>query len=382
MSSPSLLFIAGDPSGDEHAAPIVGALHDELPQASLWGIGGPAMERRGFSPLMPFAPFNRMGFVEVAAHLVFFLKARKRLIDLMEKQRPDVLVCVDYPGFNMPMMKAAHRLGVPVVWYIAPMVWAWKRRRAEILGEFASHIAVIFPFEVDCFSPYPAPVTFVGNPTVEAMDREGAFVNERKVHPGADSFRLAIVPGSRRQEIEHLLPRMVAAFLLLRQRFPGLRATVSRYGSLAPELYRRIIGSAPVEFFDGPLRELLARAHGAMVTSGTATLEAALLGVPHLIAYHTSPVTYAIAKRLVRIPRIGLPNIVAGAGIVPECIQGQATGEDLARTFERFIVSAELYNETVGRLIALRQRLGEKKPSDEVSGIIKKIVLEKSNSIC
>ena len=371
------MFIAGDPSGDQHTASIIQQLRSEMPEASLWGIGGPAMENSGFAPVMPFAPFNRMGFVEVALHIGFFLSAKKKLIDLMVKKRPDALVCVDYPGFNIPMMKAAHRAGIPVVWYIAPMVWAWNRRRAEILGTFASHIAVIFPFEVPCFSPYGSPVTFVGNPLVEAMHREGAFAHARKIHPGNNSFRVAIVPGSRRQEIEHLLPRMLKAFSILKQRHPGLRATVSRCSTVPVLMFRRIIGDAPVEVFDGPLREMLVRADCALVTSGTATLEAALMGVPLVVAYHTSFITYAIARHLVTIPLIGLPNIIAGEQIVPECIQRQADGANLAVIMERFIESPELYNDTVNNCILLREQLGSKKTSLEVSGIIEEILERK-----
>jgi lipid-A-disaccharide synthase len=368
------MFIAGDPSGDQHTAPILRQLRAMVPDASLWGIGGPAMEQAGFEPIMPFAPFNRMGFAEVAAHIGFFLRARRTLIDIMDKRRPGALVCVDYPGFNVPMMKAANKLGIPVVWYIAPMVWAWKRKRAGILGACAAHIGVIFPFEVPYFSPYRSPVTFVGNPTVEAMQHEGAFAKDRKTHPGTGSFRVAIVPGSRRQEIEHMLPRMLEAFSILKKRFPGMRALVSRYNTLPVELYNKIIGATPAELFEGSLREMLGRADCALVTSGTATLETALLGVPQIIAYHTSFVTYAVARRLLRIPNIGLPNIIAGETIVPECIQKQSEGPRLAAALQPFIESPELYNATVSSLIALRRKLGEKKPSLEMSSIIKAIV--------
>jgi lipid-A-disaccharide synthase len=365
------MFIAGDPSGDAHAAPVLERLRRAMPDASLWGIGGPAMEKYGFAPVMPFAPFNRMGFAEVAAHIAFFLSARRKLIDIMKQRRPDVLVCVDYPGFNIPLMKTAHKLGIPVVWYIAPMVWAWKRKRAAVLGAHASHIAVIFPFEVPFFSPYRSPVTFVGNPTVEAMLREGAFAKERPVHPGNGNFRIAIVPGSRRQEIEHLLPRMLGAVMLLKQRLPGLAATVSACGSLPVSLYKKITNGASVEVFEGPLRKLLGRSDLALVTSGTATLETALLGIPFVIAYHTSFITHAIARRLISIPYIGLPNIIAQKHVVPECIQGKAEAEHLAAAASRFIESPELYDTTVRALFALREMLGGKKPSEEVCTIIK-----------
>lgn len=373
------MFIAGDPSGDQHAATVVRELRACLPQASLWGIGGPAMEREGFTPVQPFAPFNRMGFLEVAVHIGFFLSAKRRLIAAMARRKPGVLVCVDYSGFNIPMMKAARKLGIPTVWYIAPMVWAWKRSRAAVLGEYASHIAVIFPFETPYFSPFRSPVSFVGNPTVEAMEREGLFARPRKKHPGSSNgFRLAIVPGSRRQEIEHLLPSMIEAFSILLHRFPGIQATVSRYGALPAGLYTKLIGGAPVDVFDGPLREMLKYADCALVTSGTATLETALLGVPEVIAYRTSLVTYAIAKRLIRVPYIGLPNIVAGEIVAPECIQQGSGAENLALTVGRFIESPKRHEIVVSKLTALRERLGAKKPSVEVSAIIRG-VLNKAN---
>ncbi|MBN1130506.1 MAG: lipid-A-disaccharide synthase [Chitinispirillaceae bacterium] len=374
---PSLFFIAGDPSGDLHAAAVVSQLRLELTGSRVWGIGGPAMVRAGFEPVMPFAPFNRMGFLEVALHIGFFLRAQRRCIRLVEAHKPSVMVCVDYSGFNIPLMRAAAARGVPVVWYIAPMVWAWKKKRAAVLGRHAAHIAVIFPFEVSCFSPFRAPVSFVGNPTVEAMAAAGLFLRPEKVHPGNNGFHLALVPGSRRQEIEHQLPRMLEACAILRQRFPRVRASVSRYGALPESFYQRYIGGAPVALVEGPLSGLLNRADCALVTSGTATLETALLGVPHIVTYHTSAVTYELAKRLIRVKHIGLPNIIAGETIVPECIQDQAEGANLALTLERFIESPKLYNSTVNKLLALRTRLGEKKPSEEVCRIITNLLVSR-----
>ncbi len=365
----SLMFIAGDPSGDEHTGAVIRRLRNEMPGADLWGIGGSAMEHEGFRPVMPFAPFNCMGFLEVAKHLRFFLQAKRRLIGMMQETRPNALVCVDYSGFNIPMMKAAAKLGIPVVWYIAPMVWAWKRKKAAVLGAYASHIAVIFPFEVPWFEPFRAPVSFVGNPTVEELESRGAFAAAPRKHPGNGPFRLAIVPGSRRQEIEHL-PVLIKAFALLRKRFPQVRAVVSRYHTIPEKLYRSCIGDTTVELFEGPLADLLGRSDCAIVTSGTATLETALLGIPHVITYRTSPLTYAIAKRLVKIPHIGLPNIIAGGEIVPECIQGEATAAGIANRLGRFIESPELFNDTVDRLVALRESLGAKKPSMELCRIL------------
>jgi lipid-A-disaccharide synthase len=232
---------------------------------------------------------------------------------------------------------------------------------------------VIFPFEVSWFSPYQAPVAFVGNPTVEEMARADLFSGPNKGHPGQKGFHIAIVPGSRRQEIEHMLPRMLDAFKVLQKRFSFLRATVSRYAALPEGLYRRYLSDESIPLVSGPLREILRHADCAMVTSGTATLETALLGIPHIVVYHTSAITYAVAKRLIAIPHIGLPNIIAGEEIIPECVQQRAEGAHCALTMERFIESPRLYETTMNRLIALRELLGEKKPSEELCKIIKKV---------
>jgi lipid-A-disaccharide synthase len=172
-----------------------------------------------------------------------------------------------------------------------------------------------------------------------------------------------------------MLPRMLEAFAILKKRFPGLRATVSRYKGLGEDFYKRLCGqNVPVEIFSGPLREMLARTDCALVASGTATLETALLGVPLIVTYHASYVTHAIFKHFIQIPFIGLPNIIAGESLVPECIQEQAEPANLALTLERFIQSPKLYNATAARLAALRTKLGEKRPSHEVGEIIRKLV--------
>ena len=196
MNSPSIMFVAGDPSGDKHASFVVKRLKDEVPESDIWGIGGPGMQSAGLRTLMPFEPFNRMGFIEVALHISFFLHAKKQLINEMKKNRPDCLVCVDYPGFNMQLMKAASEMKIPVVWYIAPMVWAWKAKRAQILAENTAHIACIFPFEVCYFKPFTNNVSFVGNPLVEAMNTEQKY--QRKNHRTCTKIAIAPVAGIRR----------------------------------------------------------------------------------------------------------------------------------------------------------------------------------------
>jgi lipid-A-disaccharide synthase len=384
----SVMFVAGDPSGDQHAAAVIRRLRDMLPQVRTLGIGGPSMKEEGFDQLMPFEPFNRMGFAEIVAHLPFFLNAKFRLVKELSSRRPGALVCVDYPGFNIPLMKAAHGLGIPVVWYIVPQVWAWKRKRAAVLGANATHIAVVFPFEEEYFRRYASPVSFVGHPLVELLDAirpaPGAVLRR---HPNSAALvRLALVPGSRRQEIVRMLPPMIDAALVLKRRYPALAVTVSTCRGLESDLFAGSVARFEAAFpgalhtSDEPLFNLVSKCDCAIVTSGTATLQTALAGVPLVVAYRTSPLTFSLMKSMVRLPYIGLPNIVAGRPIVPECIQNGVSGERLAQETARFLESKDLYESTNRALVALRGKLGEKKPSQEVAAIIRDIVAVKEEN--
>ncbi|MCL2689957.1 MAG: lipid-A-disaccharide synthase [Chitinispirillia bacterium] len=363
---PSVMFIAGDPSGDHHSAPIIKKLVERSPDIKTWGIGGPAMAKAGFQSVLPFEKFNCMGYVEVIKHLPFLLGAKKSLIKLMKTQRPDALVCVDYSGFNIPMMKAAAKLKIPVIWYIAPMVWAWKRKRAKILGDHASHIATIFPFEIPYFSPFKAPVTFVGNPLTESLP---AVNSSDKKFPADKIFRLAIIPGSRRQEIKNMLPVMLETVDILKKEHPQLKVTISKFKGVDQELFEDA-KQRGIEHFSGPLCDLLTKSDLALVTSGTASLETALMGVPMVITYRTSTISYNIYKRFVKISYIGLPNIIAQTSIVPECIQDDVTAQNLADKMSRFIKEPAYWEECVAKLSTLRTKLGEKTPSTEAANII------------
>jgi lipid-A-disaccharide synthase len=360
------MFIAGEPSGDAHAAAVVAAIKERVPSADVWGVGGPRMRAAGFDSVLPFEKFNRMGYAEVLPALPFFLGARKKLLKMMAgPRRPGALVCVDYSGFNMPMMKEARAMGIPAVWYIAPMVWAWKRKRAAALGALASHIAVIFPFETRYFSRYAAPVTFVGNPLTEALPPAAAG----RKFPGTDGFNLALIPGSRPQELKNMLGVMLDAAVMLKERFPGIKVSVSRFGALRDGSFARA-EAAGFEVFDGPLQTLLQRTDLALATTGTATLEAALLGVPMVAAYRTSRISYEIYKRFVTIGHIALPNIIAGKTVVPELVQNDVTPKKMYTEAERLLSMPRVWEETAENLAALRAKLGKKKPSGEVADIV------------
>ena len=372
------MFAAGDPSGDQHASAIVQRLSTLMPGVRCFGIGGPAMRSMGFEPLMRFEDFNRMGLWEVLVHLPFFLKAKKILTTAMDSNKPEALVCVDYPGLNIPLMKEAYKRGIPVVWYIVPQVWAWKKKRAALLGKYASYIGAVFPFEVDFFKSYSAPISFVGHPLVEARQYRNKVngTGELKNQRDRDSI-LLLVPGSRKQEVAAILPVMINAAVLLKRQYPTMRVLVSKCHGLPMELYQPACLQTDIDVFEGRLSDVLDRVRYALVTSGTATLETAFAGVPMVIVYRTSAVTYWILKQMVRVPYIGLPNIVAGERIVPECIQRKANGHELAQEMKKYVESPDYYELTVKKLARLRGVLGGKNPSGEVALAIETIVNRK-----
>lgn len=373
------MFVAGDPSGDIHAAPVIRELQRINPGLECWGIGGPKMTAEGFHQLMPFEPFNKMGFIEVVKHLGFFLDAKKKLINEMRVRKPSCLVCVDYPGLNTPLMKAAKKLGIPVVWYIAPMVWAWKKKRARVLGAYADFIGCIFPFEPSHFLPYTDKVAFIGNPTVESMELNNeSEANKEKWNILEENsnrvFSVALVPGSRMQEISRMLRPMLDAYMILKKEFPEIRAEVSMFKSINIKEFDIVNEYPGVTVTSDPLDRILSRVRCAIVKSGTSTLETALACVPMVIAYKTSTLTYELAKRLVKLSWIGLPNIIAQASVVPECIQDSMNAEKLAYECRKFISDKEYCRQTVLELQKIRGVLGAKKPSVVLAGKIAEIM--------
>jgi lipid-A-disaccharide synthase len=256
-------------------------------------------------------------------------------------------------------------------------VWAWKRARAEVLGRYAAHIATVFPFEVELFRRFKAPVSFVGHPLVEAMQQKKKGVGmsaQREAGYHENPLHIALIPGSRHQEVKAMLPPMVEAFAILRSRYPGITGSISHCRGLPDELFARFRSEPGLEIVLGPLTDLLHKSSLAFVTSGTATLETALMGIPMIIGYRTSRLTFMLLKRFVKMPYIGLPNIVAGEKLVTELIQDHVTGQEMAAAMEALLSNPSHLKSTVSKLSNLRTKLGEKLPSVEVTDILLGII--------
>lgn len=325
-AGPTIFLSAGEPSGDLHGAAVARALRERWPDVELIGLAGPRMQAEGVEAIVPFERLSVMGFVEVLRHLPFFVRLLRRADRTLRRGNVDLVIPIDYPGFNLRLAGRAAQAGVPVLYYIAPQVWAWHRSRAGKLAEIADRLAVILPFEEEVFSAHGAEVRFVGHPLMDeaapALGRN-AFCAGLGLDP--DRRILALFPGSRAQEVErHLDPFGRAARKVVDARW-HVQPVVARSPDVPAAAYAA--ASFPVTT-DG--RSLLRHAHAALVKSGTTTLEAALAGVPMVIAYRTHPATFWLARRLVRVEHVGLANLVAGRRIAPELLQEEATPAALA----------------------------------------------------
>lgn len=351
MKRPKILFVAGETSGDQHAAAVVRALGE---RAECYGLGGPAMLEAGLRLDMDLASRSVIGFVEVLRHAAYFRRAFKLAEQLLREDRPDLLCLVDYPGFNLRLARKAKALGIPVAYYISPQVWAWKRGRVATMRRLLRKMLVTFPFEKPIYDQAGLDCALVGNPLLDAIP--AALQHRGPGEPSAArqarlrralGWRgkgpwIGLLPGSREQEVRWLLPVMLDSARRLALGHPERRFVVVKPPS-APLAWYQALEAAraeglPVQVFEGRSEHQAYQARAALdlalVASGTATLETALLGTPFCILYRVNALTFAIGKRLVKIHSIGLANVVAGRRVVPEFLQSELEPGAIARCAE------------------------------------------------
>ncbi|HEY7879015.1 MAG TPA: lipid-A-disaccharide synthase [Gemmatimonadaceae bacterium] len=322
-----VLFVAGETSGDWHASGVAAALRERAPRVALVGVGGSRMERAGVTLLEHTDRLAVMGFVEVLKHVPRHYALLSSLRHRLRSGVVGLVVLVDYPGFNLKVAAAARAAGVPVLYYITPQVWAWGAGRLREMARTVTRAAVILPFEEPLLRTHGVDATFVGHPlldhTAGAMpSRAGA---RRSLGIADDAPVLALFPGSRNQEIARHLDRFVATARLLEGRVPGLRVLVSGAPGITLDAARSHYPLVRESSF-----RVWRAADAALSKSGTSTLEAAVAGCPLVVAYRTGAVSYAIARRVVTIPRIGLVNVVAGETVAPEFLQDAARPDAMA----------------------------------------------------
>jgi lipid-A-disaccharide synthase len=321
---PRLLVSCGEPSGDLYASDLVRHLRRGEPGLEVFGLGGDRLASDGAHLVADVRELAVVGLWEVVSHLPRFRRIFADVLAEADRRRPDAAVLVDYPDFNLRLARALHRRGIPVVYYVSPQVWAWRPGRIRAIRGSVAHMVVIFPFEEAVYRDAGVPVTFVGHPLVDLVaptrDR-AAFLASLGLDP--DRPVVALLPGSRRKEIAHNLPAMRGAVELLAARRPDLQFV----GAVAPSIDRALLAEglpAGVALAPGA-HDVLAAADAAVVASGTATVEAALVGTPMVVVYRLSRLTYLLGRRFVRVPHVAMANLIAGRRIVAELIQGDYT---------------------------------------------------------
>jgi lipid-A-disaccharide synthase len=342
-----IAMAAGEASGDLLASHLMAALRAKLPNARFYGIGGPKMIGQGFDAWFPLEALAVRGYVEVLKHFREISGIRQELKRRLLADAPDIFIGIDAPDFNLALEKVLKQQGVPTIHYVSPSIWAWRGKRIHSIGKSVSRILVLFPFEPALYEKENIPVTYVGHPLADMLPVEDVRDEARELLgiPHQQAV-FALLPGSRQSELAYMAETFIETARLIHQRLPNalfLAPMVTRETRLLFEaaLYRRQAGELPIRLLFGHAHEAMAASDAVLATSGTATLEAALLKRPMVIAYKLSPLTYHLVRRMVYLPYVGLPNILAGRLVVPEFLQNDAIPENLARALLDFLDDKE-----------------------------------------
>ncbi|MDD5275674.1 MAG: lipid-A-disaccharide synthase [Methylovulum sp.] len=357
-----VMFSAGEPSGDQHAANLFLEMKKSQPTIKGIGMGGTKMAEAGIGLRYDSANIAVIGVVEVIKHYREIRRALMLMQQLAVTEKPDLLICVDYKEFNFKLARFAKQHGIKVLFYVGPQVWAWRAGRVKQYGKVIDMMAVIFPFETAYYEAENVPVRYVGHPSVDKVHPQHSKA-EDLLRFGLDRQHpvVGLLPGSRVNEIKRMLPVMLAAAEKLQANLPDVQFVLPQAGSIADELLAGYCQQSSVNIIliKNQPYDVMQCCDAIMTTSGTATLEIALLTVPMAIAYKLAPVTYWLGRLLVKTPFIGLPNIIAGNGIIKEFIQHEATPENLAAEMLRILTDNSYNADMRKNLSEVKQRLGQ-----------------------
>ena len=357
----SIMFSAGESSGDQHAANMFLELKKHQPDIKGFGMGGAKMALAGIDIRYDSGSIGVIGVVEVLKHYGEIRRALKLIQQLVSTERPDLLVCVDYKEFNLKLARFAKQCGVKVLFYVSPQVWAWRPGRVKTYGKAIDMMAVIFPFETTYYDAENVPVRYVGHPSVDKVHPQRSRLEDMAIFNLDESNPvIGLLPGSRANEINRLLPIMLAAAEILQARIPGIQFMLPQADSISDELLESYMYRSPVKItvIKNQPYDVIQCCDVVMTTSGTATIEIALLTVPMVITYKLAALTYWLGRWLVNTPFIGLPNIILGKGFIKELIQHEATSENLAEEIERILTDKFYADQMRDNLNQVKQQLG------------------------
>ncbi len=367
-----VMIIAGEASGDHHGARVVAALKKRHENIFFAGIGGSALRAEGVRVMVDAGDLAVVGVTEIFAKAKSLLSGLSTAKKLLHSLKPDLLILIDFPDFNLKVAAAAKKLNIPVLYYVSPQIWAWRAGRVKKIKALVDHMAVILPFEADFYMRHEVPVTFVGHPLLDAYDPPAEFhsisADTQSVTPV-----IGLLPGSRDKEIIRLLPEMMAAAALLKERIPGVTFILSLAPSIKKELADELIATYGhvINFTIEPrgVHHVFKKSTLVLAASGTVTLEAAIAGVPMVIIYKVSPLSYWLGKMLVNVTYMGLANLISGKEISPELLQQEASATNIADTIHDIIKHPDKLLAQQRDLLKLRNLLGGPGASERVADI-------------
>ena len=372
-----IVIIAGEASGDLHGSSLVKELKKINPDLKFFGIGGDKMKREGVELIFHIDCLSIMGFFEVIKNLSFIREVMKTMVAVTEARRPDLAILIDYPGFNLRFARKVKSLGIPVVYYISPQVWAWGGNRVKKMQGLIDKMIVVFPFEKQIYDKFNVACEFVGHPFLE-MARPVLSLEDfqRKFDIRKNEVVVGLLPGSRWQEVEKILPIMLESSQLLKTRIKNVKLLLGLAPTIKKDKIESLLTEAnsQVMIVENLTYDLMKHADLLLIASGSATLECAILGTPFLVLYKTGFWNYLVAKSLISIPNIALANVVAGKRIVPEFIQKKAVPSRIAEEMYEILSDKNRYKVIQNELTKVREKLGEEGASKKAAQIVDKIM--------
>ena len=374
-NAPKVVLVAGEASGDLHGARLARDLKELHPGVELSGIGGPAMDKEGVRLIFRAEDLALVGVTEVLPKLGVILGALRGMKRHLAQTRPDLVILIDFPDFNFRVGKAAKKLGLKVLYYVCPQVWAWRRKRARTMSSFVDRLAVVFPFEID-FLKEIAPdlkAEFVGHPL---LDHPPAEAGEENWPVPRGSTLVGLLPGSRMSEIKRLLPLLLKSAAIMQKKRPDLHFVLPMAPGLDRAKLDPYLAGAPtgLTILQNRAQMVMARSRVILAASGTATLQTALAGTPMVVVYKTGLVNYLLAKSLVKVDFIAMPNLIAGREVAPELIQGAARPGAVAAKALEMLDDGPLRRDILEGLALVKQRMGGPGAGRRVAGLASELM--------
>jgi lipid-A-disaccharide synthase len=376
-SNKKILVISGEASGDLHGSNLVAELKKINSNIEFFGMGGNRMKEQGVELFFHIDQLGFMGIAEVIKNLGFIRQVEKKMVSVLEERKPDLVVLIDYPGFNLRFAKQVKKRKITLVYYISPQIWAWGGKRISKIKEYVDKMIVILPFEKEIYQKAGIDVEFIGHPLLEVvrptLSREDF---KRKFDIRKNQLLIGLLPGSRWQEVEKILPIMLQTVEISRRKLRNISCAIG----LAPTISRQNLEDLICPFEPKPkiienlTYDLMSHSDLLLVTSGTATLESAILETPLIILYKTHFLTWLIGKNVVKLPNIGLVNILAGKRIVPEYLQKDAQPERIASQMEEILENRERYKSIKEDLKKVKQKLGQEGASKKAAQTINQML--------